>query len=323
MPDINTLFYMKPIHPTNLSISPQTQHDLESSRQRIPRYLFRASSDASGGGEAGLNDAAGVVPHAFLGDSNGHDTIYTIPSLSSMTKSHLKGDKSIRSEFSSWGASILMVLALCHGMTKEKQGDVCFAVLDVKLLPDPIAVYHALALYYAGLSLYPYDHEYLVHGEIEGSFYTCVKFLDLVNSGLYDFFPELRKSDFWGLELRHEQWKTTYPLTDDDLGLATKLIDVFGRHSCLDLKGPLLLALLTIRPRVWVNNATEPGTSDFDRIVVKLVQLNFSSASARQLRLDTTGVYTGSYFEIRQMLELNDLIVERLLVAESMENTGA
>lgn len=148
------------------------------SRRRVPRYLFRVFSAHSGGAggdrpigqdDFGLNCNCGVLPHAAL-DHTMHPSIYDMNErkLSNMLTTHLYWEASVRSEFTSWAASLLPALNI-----GRKDEGCRLAVVDTHRLmshdyPVKPEIFHIPQLWRAGLVPHTYPHEYHVHGQVRG-----------------------------------------------------------------------------------------------------------------------------------------------------------
>lgn len=138
------------------------------SREKLPRFLFRAFSPKSGGGFEGLNSDEGITPHAFL-KGKVPTNMYEIPNLKEEINGHLVGRK-IETHFSSWAACFSFVARL----TQSAGDDASIAILDTNLLEDHVKIHHVLELHSVGLSRSADSHEYLAYGPISGDAYCCV-----------------------------------------------------------------------------------------------------------------------------------------------------
>lgn len=129
-----------------------------------------------------LNDLDGVRPHAFVA-GGGHKSVFDIPNLANMFNGHLCGQHMTPpTEFSSWAASLSVAITVYSSWGHVNDG--YLAIVDTSMLPAEATVWHVPTLHSAGLVGSPYDHEYLIHGCVEGIAYTCVSFEELKNRGL-------------------------------------------------------------------------------------------------------------------------------------------
>lgn len=129
-----------------------------------------------------MNTEKAVTPHAFYGSNKEpHDkSIFQIPTktIKSEIQGHLDGYH-VKSHFSSWAADFQTALDFAGVGT-----DAHLAVFDTSLRGQLNEIYHVPALYAMGFTSYPYAHEYLVFGSVEGEAYTCVSVMQLRKHGM-------------------------------------------------------------------------------------------------------------------------------------------
>ncbi|KAK6537641.1 hypothetical protein TWF694_011815 [Orbilia ellipsospora] len=233
---------------------------LEEESKNVPRYLFRACSPSSGGGLKGLNTIDGVFPHAFVdvdgkkipdgGAKSIHDLPYQVARR--MAIGHLSGQRPTRtdptySQYSSWAASFALVLQYGHSRAAVG-GLIC--VLDRYKLPKNTKVYHCPAMMRAGLCDSPYDHEYLVHGPVEGPGFKAVTVARLVEMGLYTEIPCVLPTSgrYWWGQIPQKDWEALFPpkaITEKQVRSLRTIAEEFGKDFTL----PVLAAFLTLDRR--------------------------------------------------------------------------
>lgn len=173
-------------HPDCLKI--QQADILDLHRNCIPRYLFRTWHSQSGGGPScTINDETKIVPHLFMSDPAAPDFYNLTEKIAkSRAKSHYYGSSRIDSGFSSWVASLHLVLCFARSLTDDA-GDVHVAVIDTQDLNEEVHVWQCTHLFSAGYG----RHEYLAYGPIRGRGYKAVGFADFVSKGLFLIIPHL------------------------------------------------------------------------------------------------------------------------------------
>ncbi|KAF3904777.1 hypothetical protein ABW20_dc0102801 [Dactylellina cionopaga] len=214
----------------------------------VLEYLFRACSPTSGGGLKGLNTMDGIFPHAFVDASGkripdgGNKSIHEIPYQVTrrMAVGHLSGQRPARndpiySQFSSWAASLALVLQYGHSRAAVG-GIIC--VLDRYNLPKNTTVYHCPAMMKAGLCDSPYDHEYLVHGPVEGPGFKAVTVQRLVDLGLYNEIPCVlpHSARYWWGPIPDKDWVALFPtkdITEKHVKKLRVIADEFGKDFAL------------------------------------------------------------------------------------------
>ena len=173
-----------------------------------------------------------------------------------MISSHLSWAK-CDSEFISWSSSLLFVL--CHMIRMRNRGEtnIWLAMLNTQGLGDvPILPVPALMLVYGlvmnyGVGSKAFNEEYFIHGCFRNeNNYSIVRFSDLVNRGLHEFFHERLHTDNPRLdprvrELRHELLAPgATPFSKPELCLVQRICRAFPSS----LQFPFAAALMTSRP---------------------------------------------------------------------------
>ncbi|KAI4645644.1 uncharacterized protein J4E79_010822 [Alternaria viburni] len=261
-----------PLHvqsPDGEETAGQRKDHFEAMRNRVPRYLFRAFDESSGGGrECSVINATEIIPRGYM---NGRQVTGFYKrqekELHAMAQAHFSADEDVLTEFSSWAASLHTVLCYAYTCSLE-YSDVHVAVIDREKLDGEVRIWWVPHLLDPGE--YHGEHEYLAHGCIRGEGYKAVPFRNLMDGGLCPtVFPELtgwgkgRSPDF-GDGLRDKMFgEELVGYYDYQTERIKQIGKLFG-----DLALPVMLALLTLRPRylarasVLVNNA-ETAHSDF------------------------------------------------------------
>lgn len=168
---------------------------LQAVRTPSPRFLFRAFSEASGGGDSRLNNDTGITPHLFLPDSRiaPHASIeeFTPLELTESIVSHLKNTHT-PTEFSSWSFDAFSCLCFPNGVK-----DAYLAVIDLQSLDDkPVHAYYVPLLREVMVLAASKDdvrqvrnslddlpeeffddcsHEFLIHGKVSGPGYYIMR----------------------------------------------------------------------------------------------------------------------------------------------------
>ncbi|KAI4670652.1 uncharacterized protein J4E88_009744 [Alternaria novae-zelandiae] len=304
-------------------------------RNRVPRYLFRAFDESSGGGrEFSVINATEIIPRGYM---NGRQVtgFYEKPEkeLHAMVQAHFSADEDVLTEFSSWAASLHTVLCYAHTCSLE-YGDVHVAVIDREKLDGEVRIWWVPHLLDPGE--YHGEHEYLAHGCIRGKGYTAVPFKNLMVGGLCPtVFPELtgwgngRSPDF-GDRLRDKMFgEELVGYYDYQTERIKQIGKLFG-----DLALPVMLALLTLRPRylarasVLVNNA-ETAHSDFmDWLLTSLDIQPLEFVPEQEDWCRPGGVYTRhegdwkAYPDVEQWIKLLSMIGERQSQRSAEEEKG-
>jgi len=226
-------------------------------RERVPRFLFRAFDESSGGGrERSIINATDSIPRGFM---NGRQVTGFYEKqekeLHAMVQAHFSADEDVLTEFSSWAASLHTVLCYAYTCSLEYE-DVHIAVIDREKLDGEVRIWWVPHLLDPGE--YHGEHEYLAHGCVRGPGYTAVPFKNLMVGELCTaIFPELTGCEDGDLNfgdgLRDDMF------TDGLVGYYDYQTERVRRIGMLfgDLALPVMLALLTLRPR-YVAQASVP-----------------------------------------------------------------
>ncbi|KAF3130826.1 hypothetical protein TWF569_011484 [Orbilia oligospora] len=299
----------------------QKLKQLEETTKNIPRYLFRACSPTSGGGLKGLNTINGVFPHAFV-DTNGvrlpnggnksiHDIPYQVTRR--MAVGHLSGQRPARtdptySQFSSWAATLALVLQ--YGYSRASQGGL-ICVLDRYNLPKHTKVYHCPDMMKAGLCDSPYDHEYLVHGPVEGPGFKAVTVQSLLDMGLYTEIPcvQPHSARYWWGPIPQRDWESLFPakeFSQKQVKALRNIANEFGKDFAL----PVLAALVTLDRRKLDKNG-KFGDKDL-KIFADVVEDLYipEEYGTEKSIVQPDGVYVQGYPMVAQLVGLLKQLVE-------------
>ncbi|KZM22852.1 hypothetical protein ST47_g6005 [Ascochyta rabiei] len=224
----------------------------------IPRFLFRAFHlESSGGRPKALSNPNITVPHAYTASAP-VPGFYKTPErdLGRMANAHYVGRHVPLSPFSSWAASLHLVL--CYASSLD---DVAYvAVMDTQMLDGEVLVWHVPHLMSGA------KHEYLAHGVIKGSGYVAVPLQAMAQTGLLNVFTELARRKLYieappafsfGMELRQHMFEQKYGRPAAEILHKTRVIsDLFG-----ELWFPVATALLCVRPWPWFWPDVDQGRS--------------------------------------------------------------
>ncbi|KAK6343297.1 hypothetical protein TWF730_010890 [Orbilia blumenaviensis] len=306
---------------TNTAAEMQKLRQLEETTKNIPRYLFRACSPTSGGGLKGLNTIDGIFPHAFV-DANGkrlpnggHKSINDIPYQITrrMAMGHLSGQRPARndptySQFSSWAATFALVLQ--YGHSRASQGGL-ICVLDRYNLPKHTKVYHCPDMMRAGLCDSPYDHEYLVHGPVEGEGFKAVPVQALLDLGLYTEIPcvQPHSARYWWGPIPQRDWESLFPakeFSEKQVKKLRKIADEFGEAFAL----PVLAAFVTLDRRKLDKNG-KFSSKDLQIFADAVEDLYVPEEFGTEKSIvQPAGVYVQGYPMVAQLVELLKGLVE-------------
>ena len=149
---------------------PAIKAQLESRRLRVPRYLFRGWSEASGGNEK-CNSTTAISPGAFIHGPT-HESVYDMSTdvFNTMVLNHLQGDMDVPTEFSTWAASISFAMGFCYSPYSS-----FISIIDTKKLGKKVEIFYApdLSVCCPGTD---WPGEYLAHGIIDGEYHRAVSF---------------------------------------------------------------------------------------------------------------------------------------------------
>jgi hypothetical protein len=260
------------------------------------------------------------VPHLFRHRTDPLE-FYDIPEkdLSRMARAHYGGSIHILSPFSSWAASLHLVLFYARSMRSDRQPHV--AVMDTENLEDRALVWHC-----PDLGRFQ-NHEYLAYGRIRGSGYRAVSLEDLETHGIFRLFPELqypsRIDDGFGTALREAMFsRQAEPLTEEALDIAENLANIYG-----PLFLPVYVALLCLEPRPWYTTV-DSGICEDQQIIKRLLSVldrtEFDPKLAElvgQEWLKVGKVRTSEFLDVKQWVGLLSALVEADLYRPVAFNT--
>jgi len=220
-------------------------------KNNVPRYLFRAWHVGSGGApRATLNTINAIMPHVFMPKAHPEyekkrPSFYEMPEaqLYRMASDHYHTAHDVVSGFSSWAASLHLVLCYAMYLKKCSREEVHVAVMDTHDLVDEALVWHVPHL------IQGWDDEYLAFGRIMGEGYRAVKFYDLEQHGILNHLKEIKNgvSDMFGSNIRADMFeKPTENIWLADVDSFRVIGSLFGKLSF-----PFITALASLRPRHW------------------------------------------------------------------------
>lgn len=127
------------------------------------------------------------MPGPLRRDSVKPLSFYDVPEneIYNMANDHFDGSKDIKVTFSSWGASLHLVLCYAKFLQNENESTYV-AVMDTHALGDEVMAWHVPHL----MGRSSKTHEYLAFGRIRGA-YQAVSLSKLERHSLYTLFPEL------------------------------------------------------------------------------------------------------------------------------------
>ncbi|EAT89359.1 hypothetical protein HBI56_026010 [Parastagonospora nodorum] len=233
-------------------ITGERKEELEALRKNnVPRYLFRAWHLGSGGAPgATLNTINTIMPHVFMPRAHPEyekerPSFYQMPEnqLHRMATGHYDGKTDVISGFSSWAASLHLVLCYAMFLKKRSHDEVHVAVMDTHDLSDEVLVWHVPHL------IGEANHEYLAFGRIMGNGYHAVKFYDLEQHGILNLLPETRNClcERFGSSIRQTMFtRSAVDIGEADLDSFRVIGSLFGKLSF-----PVITALASLRPRHW------------------------------------------------------------------------
>jgi hypothetical protein len=171
------------------------------------------------------------------------DSFYEISEaqLHGMAIAHLR-NKIVVSGYSSWAASLHLVLCYAMKLTERCSREVHVAVMDTLDLEDDVLVWHAPHL------VGRFEHEYLAFGRIMGEGYQAVRFSDLKQHGILNLLPEMQYFiDAFGDDIRVPMFRAlAVQIEPADLNNLMAIGPLFGKLSF-----PVITALACLRPRHW------------------------------------------------------------------------
>jgi hypothetical protein len=230
--------------------------------------------ESAGGPNISTNSVEEVVPPLFK--KNGTENCPIGPySLSErefihMARQHYASQHWPLSEFSSWSASLHLVLCYARNLTCKERTHVLVAIIDTNLLNN-VFVWHFPHLGIRG-GRAAGRHEYLAHGPIRGEGYKAVRYRDLMEEGLKLLFPEHTRitqahyakewEHMFRFQLREDMFTKVAACTFHKMEahLAARLAALFpGQFAVV-----FCAALISLRKREWIGS--EPDFKDMLRL---------------------------------------------------------
>ncbi|KAF2732678.1 hypothetical protein EJ04DRAFT_578210 [Polyplosphaeria fusca] len=265
----------------------------------VPRYLFRAWSNSSGGGcSISINSKNEIIPPAFM--RNQTHSLYSLSEydISQMASAHYSGGFTPLSGFSSWAASLHLVLCYAEYMQHGNHRGVHVAVIDTHHLDGDVLVWHVPHLLNNGGF-----HEYLAHGKIAGRGYKAVPFKAIRKARLTALFPEISRArqDSFGYSVRAEMFAQIGKAVEE------KEIEAMGAIAALfgHLSAPVAVALATLRPRPWSEELGEPSNADLEALFAALGDSSRLSECEKEAWLKSKDmVRTVSFPDVEQWIFL-------------------
>ena len=221
------------------------------------------SNKSGGGPEQATNNLTEIVPHLFKHNKDAPG-FYDTPEkeLLQMAHDHYNSREGVLSAFSSWSASLHLVLCYASWTGPEEKPHI--AVMDTENIEPGVLIWHC-----PDLDKTFGVREYLAYGKIRGERgYRAVSLEVLKTRGVLDLFPELEDTecfgDKFGHTLRLDMFeKEAASPSDEDFEIAEELAKKFG-----PLFFPVYLAMLCLVPRAWyINDAGVCG----DREIIEKV----------------------------------------------------
>jgi len=236
-----------------------------------------------------------------MNGQTGHQ-FYEMPEskIFTMTRHHVHGNRLVATEFSSWAASLHVVLCYAQSMRPEHNPHI--AVLDRQQLDGEVLIWHVPDL------VDMFEIEYLAHGYVKGSGYTAVPLKQLIEHGIYNIFPELSKADGMGHDLRTTMFSEPAIVTTDyEIAIAREIGALFNKLSL-----PIMIALLCLRPREPIGNTEQSRAQTAHRFITGLNIEMIDPGLASEPWLHSGQVYTSGRYrnfpDIKQWIELLHVI---------------
>ena len=151
---------------------------LRTASSDIPRYLFRAWNENSGG-DRRLNTPQAITPLAFLNNNINKKKKVTAPAdiftmdpheLRAIIRAHLMGHSHVETVFSSWSHSLPLVLSIANLKPNSY-----VSVIDTHQLKPSNFIFHCGAPEMIDVSLPRFGEELLVFGVVEGSAHSAAR----------------------------------------------------------------------------------------------------------------------------------------------------
>jgi hypothetical protein len=208
-----------------------------------------------------VNTKYEIIPPAFVREQGHNFYTMTEAELRKMVAAHYNGswsyfhnNTSRLSEFSSWAASLHLVLCYASDMSHSLgKKDVHVAVMDTRQLEWRQGV---LVWDVPDLVSCEGVYEYLAYGCIYGPGYKAVSVDDLEKAGVYNILPESKAQGiYFGIHIQEKMFtQPAKEVTQNELVTIKRLASLFGRSAAA-----VAVALLSIRPRQWRAQGKDRG----------------------------------------------------------------
>lgn len=167
-----------------------------------PRFLFRGIRPDSGGGDGSLNNASGVVPHAFR--YNEEYCLFNTPNLRQVVNAHCHGEQAGNSPFSSWTPSMTVAITYSTEGGRVAMLDTARLAKEDEGKEEKYRVFHVPDLEKVDMTQHrysgneSYEYEYLVYGPVYKPAYRSATVQDLIGAGWpRDAFNHYREGGRW------------------------------------------------------------------------------------------------------------------------------
>lgn len=172
-------------------------------------------------------------------------------------------------------------------------------------------VYHCPDMMRAGLCDSSYDHEYLVHGPVEGPGFKAVTVQQLVDMGLYNEIPCVlpHSARYWWGPIPQRDWESLFTAKEfsaKQVKTLRKIADEFGKDFAL----PVLAALVTLDRRKLDKNG-KFGDKDLKTFADAVEDLYIPEEYGTERSIvPPEGVYVQGYPMVAQLVGLLKQLVE-------------
>ena len=285
-----------------------TKNILEQARRCTPRHLYRlfiySHDGPASGGHVDLNTPSAITPPAFFA-GRGKPSVYdmTKETFAEVALAHLRGETSLKTEFSSWAASLAFVLNFCPGVLvgscsdqPKDLGDYYIGVIDTKQLWHSNQIYHVPKLDFLSPGNMNFDHEYLAHGVIKGPAYraVCVESLFSIS---FTYSQVLNFDQFW---------TKCIPVKPDIVQAARKAGELFGSTFAM----PMTLAILCCVKRDYRLYQKSVMAKELDTVLNGIKDLKISQGWDDDEAILTDVVYTKNFSDVGQTIRLMRALVQ-------------
>ncbi|ORY04770.1 hypothetical protein BCR34DRAFT_453291, partial [Clohesyomyces aquaticus] len=285
-------------------ITGKRREEFEELRQNhVPRYLFRAWTPGSGGGErVSINTTTEIVPPAIRRNRNLDLYSMTETELYNMTSGHIRGEPLPITAFSSWGASLQLVLCYAQFL-EDRNGSAHIAIMDTQAV-DGVLAWHVPHLHKYEQPQVA-NHEFLVFGHIHGPGYKAIPLHNFPGWRTMIQDPKKKGRDWWGHHRRVVAFsKRAQRVTQEDLEIINSAAAKFE-----DLSMPVAIALLNIRPRPWRHRS--PTQEEMDMILQGLHSITIPAEELVQSQWLGPGMIdTKNFPDVQQHLDFLRAVAE-------------